>query len=75
MEVLNKGVHLNFAVLQWSQLVKIWGTRNETKKNPQLNACTLLADNYSSSQATTAPKLSDAPDGVCDGVGSARLQS
>ena len=57
LQVLNRGLHLDFEVLQWSKLVEIWGTQNETKNNPQLDFCTSLADSYSSSQATTVPEI------------------
>ena len=33
-----RGLHLDFEVLQWSKLVDIWGTQNETKCNPRLMA-------------------------------------
>ena len=57
-QVLNRGLHLGYEVLQWSNLVEIWGTQNKTKITPQLNVCTSLADSYSSSsQATTAPEI------------------
>ena len=45
-QVINRGLHLEF-----------WGAQNETKNNPQLKACTSLADSYSSSQATTPRKI------------------
>ena len=57
LQVLNRGLHLELEVLQWSKLVEIWDTQNETKNAPQLNVCTSLADSYSSSQATTAPEI------------------
>ena len=49
---LNRGLHLDFEVLQLSKLVEIWGTQNETKKNPQLNVRTSLVDSYSASKTT-----------------------
>ena len=57
LQVLNRGLHLDFEVLQWSKLVEIWGAQNETINNPQLNVCTSLADSYSSSQATAALEI------------------
>ena len=33
-QVLNRGLHLDFEVLQWSKLDEIWGTQNETKTAP-----------------------------------------
>ena len=56
-QVLNRSLHLDFEVMQWSKLVEVWGTQNETKGNPQLNVCTSLADSYSSSQAATAREI------------------
>ena len=56
-QVLNRGLHLDFEVLQWSKLVEICGTQNETKMTPQLSVCTSLADSYSSSHATTAHEI------------------
>ena len=56
-QVLDRGLNLDFEVLQWSKLVEIWGTQNETKGNPQLNVCTSLADSYRSSQGTTAREI------------------
>ena len=28
LQVLNRGRHLDFEVLQWSKLVEVWGTQN-----------------------------------------------
>ena len=59
LQVLNRGLHLDFQVLEWSKLVEfeIWGSQNETKNKPQLKVCISLADSYSSSQATTAREI------------------
>ena len=45
-QVLNRGLHLDFEVPQWSKLDEIWGTHNETNNSPQLNICTALVDSY-----------------------------
>ena len=81
LQVLNRGLHLDFEVLQWSKLVEIGRAQNETKPNPQLIVCTSHADSYSSSRRGRAPhkkkqtpKFRDVPDGVYDGVGCSRLQ-
>ena len=58
-QVLNRDLHLDFEVLQWSKLVEICGTQNETKMTPQLSVCTSLADSYSSSHATTAHEIQE----------------
>ena len=57
LQVLNRGLHLDFEVLQWSKLVEIWGTQKRDKNQPPTERCTSLADSYSSSQATTAPEI------------------
>ena len=56
-QVLNRGLHLHLEVLQWSKLVEIWGTQNETNNNPQLNVCTSRADSYNASQVTIAREI------------------
>ena len=38
-------------------MVKIWGTQNDTKNDPQQNVCTSLAGSYSSPRATTAREI------------------
>ena len=35
LQVLNRGLHLEFEALQWLKLVEIWGTKIETENNPQ----------------------------------------
>ena len=55
--VLNGSLNLDFEVLQWSKLVEFRKARNEKKGTPRLNACTSLADSYSSSQATAAREI------------------
>ena len=54
--VLNRGLQLDFEVLQSAGLEEIWGAQIETKNNPKPNVCTLLVDSYSSSQATTTTR-------------------
>ena len=70
-QVLNRGLHLDLEVLQWSKLVEIWGAQNEAKNNPQfaLHLRTAAAPHRKLQPA----KLRDARDGVCEGV--ARRQS
>ena len=34
LQVLNRGLHLDFEVLQWLKLVETWGTQNQTKTAP-----------------------------------------
>ena len=58
-QVLNRGLPLNFEVLQWSKLVEICGTQNATKIKPQLNVCTSLADSYGSPHATTTHEIQE----------------
>ena len=31
---LNRGLYLDFDVIEWSKLVEIWGTQKETKQTP-----------------------------------------
>ena len=57
-QVLSRGLHLDFEVLQWSKIAKILGTQNEIKKeNSQLNVCASLAGSCSSSQAITVREI------------------
>ena len=37
LQVFNRGIHLDFEVLQWSKLVEIWATQNETENNRQVH--------------------------------------
>ena len=53
-QLLNRGLHLDYEVLQWPNLVEIRGAQNETNNTPQQNVCASLAGSYSSSQETTA---------------------
>ena len=76
-QVLNRRLHHDFEVLQWSKLDGLWGTQNQTTNNPRLNVCASRADSYdtASRKHLQPAKLRDAPDGVCEGVGCARQQS
>ena len=57
-QVLNRGQHPDFEVLQWSKLVEILEcTMNVRQNNPQLNVCTSLADSHSASQETIAREI------------------
>ena len=51
--VLNRGLQLDFEVLQSAELGEIWGAQVETKNNPKPNVCNLLVDSFISSHATT----------------------
>ena len=54
---LNRAPHLDFGVIEWSKMIDIWGTQNETKTDPQLDVCTSVVDTYSPSQATIAREI------------------
>ena len=53
-QVLNRGLHLDIEVLQWSKSVGVWSAQNETKTSLQLTVVTSRADSYSFSQETAA---------------------
>ena len=64
LQVLNKGLHLDFEVLQWSKLVDIWGTQNETKKQPPTDRLHFICGQRQLLTSNNSPrKFRDAPDG------------
>ena len=60
----NGDLHLGFGALQWSRIVELQKTQNETKKQPpteRLHFTCTLEDSYISSQATIVREIEPRP--------------
>ena len=71
---LNRGLHVEFEVRQWSKLDEMWGTQNETKITYWTFALHLRTATAAHRQLQPE-KLRDAPGGGYEGGECARQQS